>query len=90
MVKSFLLRVATYRQFPLPVRFNDYENRELVENGGSWTRNVCTTHIANQGQPIEWSNYFSSVAPPAADSPLSAFCDFQKRYYLGNGESWMR
>jgi hypothetical protein len=54
MVKLFLLRVATYRQFPLPVRFNDYENRELVENGGSWTRNVCRTPIANQGQPIEW------------------------------------
>jgi hypothetical protein len=30
------------------VRFNDYENRELLENGGSWTRNVYRTPIANQ------------------------------------------
>jgi hypothetical protein len=64
MVKLLPPRVATYRQFPLPVRFNDYENRELLENGGSWTRNVYRTPIANRGRAIEWSSYFRHAAPP--------------------------
>jgi hypothetical protein len=54
MVELLLLRVATERRFPLPVRFNNYENRELLENGGSWTRNVYRTPTANQGWPIDW------------------------------------
>jgi hypothetical protein len=65
MVKLFLLRVATYRQFPLPVRFNDYENRDLLEDGGSWMTNVYRTPIANQGWAIEWSSYFRHAAPPS-------------------------
>jgi hypothetical protein len=55
--------LATYRQCPLPVRFNDYENRELLENGSSWTRNVCRTPIANQGRPTEWLRYFHHASP---------------------------
>jgi hypothetical protein len=65
MVKLLWLRVATYRQFPLPVRFIDYENRELLENGDSWMRNVYRTPIANQVWAIEWSGYFRYAAPPS-------------------------
>jgi hypothetical protein len=42
-----------------------YKNRELLENGGSWTRNVYRTPMANRGRPIEWSSYFRYAAPPS-------------------------
>jgi hypothetical protein len=42
-----------------------YKNRGLLENGGSWTKNVYRTPIANQGRSIEWSSYFRHVAPPS-------------------------
>jgi hypothetical protein len=45
--------------------FNDNENRELLENGGSWMRNFYRTLIANQGRPIEWSRCFRHAAPPS-------------------------
>jgi hypothetical protein len=88
MVKLFFpLRVATNRQFPLPVRYNDYENRELLENGGSSTRNVYRTPIANQGLPIEWSSYFRHAAPPSGSF---RFRFIENRGLLENGGSWMR
>jgi hypothetical protein len=65
MVKLLLLRVATLRRFPLPVRFNDFDNRERLANGGSWRKNVCRPTIANQGWAIEWSSYFRHAAPPS-------------------------
>jgi hypothetical protein len=42
-----------------------YKNRELLENGGSWTKNVYRTPIANRGRPIEWSSYFCYASPPS-------------------------
>jgi hypothetical protein len=87
MVKLLLLSVATYRQCPLPVRFNDCENRELLENGGCWMRNVYRTPIANQGRQIEWSSYFHHAAPPTA---VSASGLYKNRGLLENGGSWTR
>jgi hypothetical protein len=49
------------------------ENRELLENGGSWTRNVCRTPIANQGRSIEWSSYLRHAALLAPRSVLWRF-----------------
>jgi hypothetical protein len=87
MVKLLLLRVATYRQFPLPVRFNDYENREVLENGGGWTKNVYRTPIANRGRSIEWSSYFYYASPPSGGF---RFRSYKNRGLLENGGSWMR
>jgi hypothetical protein len=44
------------------------KNRKLLENGGSWMRNVCRPPIANQGWAIEWSSYFRHAAPPSGSS----------------------
>jgi hypothetical protein len=41
-----------------------YKKRGLLENGGSWTRNVYRIPIANRGRSIEWSSYFRHAAPP--------------------------
>jgi hypothetical protein len=84
MVKLLLLRVATYRQFPLPVRFNDYENREVLENGGGWTKNVYRTPIANRGRSIEWSSYFYYASPPSGGF---RFRSYKNRGLLENGGS---
>jgi hypothetical protein len=65
MVKLLPPRGATYWRFPLPVRFNDYENRDILENGGSWMRNVYRLPIGNQGRPLEWSGYFYYASPPS-------------------------
>jgi hypothetical protein len=40
-----------------------YRSRGLLENGGSWTKNVCRTPIANRGRSIEWSSYFRYASP---------------------------
>jgi hypothetical protein len=64
-----------------------YKNRGLLENGGSWTRNVCRTPIANQGRPIEWSSYFRQAAPPSGSF---RFRSYKNRGLLENGGSWMR
>jgi hypothetical protein len=87
MVKLLLLRVATYRQFPLPVRFIDYENRELLEIGGSWMRNVYRTPIANQGWAIEWSSYFLYAAPPSGSF---RFRSVQKSWITRERCSWTK
>jgi hypothetical protein len=42
-----------------------YKNRGLLENGGSWAKNVYRTPIANRGRSIEWSSYFRQAAPPS-------------------------
>jgi hypothetical protein len=65
MVKLLPLCGATLRRFPLPVGYNDYENRELLENGGNWMKNVHRLRIANRGRPFEWSSYFRYAAPPS-------------------------
>jgi hypothetical protein len=42
-----------------------YKNRGLLENGGSWTKNVYRTPITNRGRSIEWSSYFCYASPPS-------------------------
>jgi hypothetical protein len=65
MVKLFPPRGATYLRFPLAVRLNDNENRDILENGGSWLRNVYRLPIGNQGRPLEWSRCFYYASPPS-------------------------
>jgi hypothetical protein len=80
MVKLLLLRVATYY-------FRSYKNRGLLENGGSWTRNVYRTLIANRGRSIEWSSYFCYASPPSGGF---YFRSYKNRGLLENGGSWTR
>jgi hypothetical protein len=53
-----------------------YRNRGLLENGGSWTRNVYRTPIANRGRSIEWSSHFYYASPPSVT--VSASGPFQR------------
>jgi hypothetical protein len=64
-----------------------YKNRGLLENGGSWTKNVYRTPIANRGRPIERSSYFRHAAPPSGSF---RFRSVQNRGILENGGSWTK
>jgi hypothetical protein len=56
---------ATQRHLVAVFASGLYKNRGLLENGGSWTKNVYRTPIANRGRSIEWSSYFCYASPPS-------------------------
>jgi hypothetical protein len=61
-----------------------YKNRGLLENGGSWTKNVCRIPIANRGRSVEWSSYFYYASPPSGGF---RFRSYKNRGLLENGGS---
>jgi hypothetical protein len=60
---------------------------DYSKNGGSWTRNVYRTLIANRGRSIEWSSYFCYTSPPSGGF---YFRSYKNRGLLENGGSWTR
>jgi hypothetical protein len=67
--------------------FRFYKNRGLLENGGSWTRNVYRPLIANRGRSIEWSSYVCYASPPSGGF---YFRSYKNRGLLENGGSWTK
>jgi hypothetical protein len=87
MVKLFPPRGATFWQFPLPVctKIVGYSTTETAGRKMSTEHQYQTGVGLSNGQitSARWCHLLLI-------SPLRAFCDFQKRYYLGNSENWMR
>jgi hypothetical protein len=84
MVNLLPPRGATQWQFPLPVCTKIVDDSRTVAAG----RKMSTEHKWQTGFGLSNGQVTSARwRHLRLISPLSAFCDFQQRYYLGNGES---